>query len=286
MILAHAGEPLQPHDVWTAWQLDPVVVLGLAVLLWLHRRGRRPDDHRRDRAFVAAVIVVAAALVSPLEALSGSLASAHMVQHVLLIAVAAPLFAWSAPGPALLRGMPAAVRRAPGRLRRRLGIRPSSWHLPTSAAGVWLLHVVVLWTWHSAALYELAVEQPLLHVTEHVLFLGTAVLLWRVAIGRRTAVASYGASVLLVFATGMQAVLLSLLLTFANEAWYDVYADTTAAWGLTPLADQQLAGAIMWIPSGAIHVGIALALVAAWLRTADDAPARPPGRAPLIGGGP
>lgn len=73
----------------------------------------------------------------------------------------------------------------------------------------------------------------------------------------------------------MQSVYLALLLTFADEPWYRGYADTTTAWGLTPLADQQLAGAIMWVPAGVVHVTIAMALLGAWLRTVDGRSSRP-----------
>lgn len=268
LILAHAGTPPAPHDLWTAWNLDPVIIVALVGALWLHRRGRRSDAVHRNRAFVAAIAAIALALVSPLDALSGALASAHMVQHVLLVVVAAPLLAYSSPGGAMLRGAPVAARRVPGGVRRGLRVRASTLRLPTSPALVWLLHVVALWVWHSAVAYDAALGSPVLHAAEHLGFLGTGVLLWRVAIGRRTARASYGASILLVFGTAMQSVFLSFLLTFANEAWYG-YGDATAAWGLTPLADQQLAGAIMWIPAGVVYVVIAMALLSAWLRSAD-----------------
>ncbi|MBW3657522.1 MAG: cytochrome c oxidase assembly protein [Actinobacteria bacterium] len=273
LILAHAGVPLAPHDLWTAWNLDPLIIVALVGALWLHRRGRRRDAVWRNRAFAAAMAAIAIAIVSPLDALSGALASAHMVQHVLLVVVAAPLLAFSSPGGALLRGAPVAARRVPGATRRRLRLRASTLRLPSSPAVVWLLHVVALWVWHSAAAYDAALSSPFLHAAEHLAFLGTGVLLWRVAIGRRTARASYGASVLLVFGTAMQSVFLSFLLTFANEAWYG-YGETTAAWGLTPLADQQLAGAIMWIPAGIVYVVIAMVLLGAWLRS-PDAEAQP-----------
>jgi putative membrane protein len=67
----------------------------------------------------------------------------------------------------------------------------------------------------------------------------------------------------------MQSVLPSVLPTFARTPWYAGYADTTAAWGLDPLADQQLAGAIMWIPAG-VYLAAALALLASWVRAAEE----------------
>jgi cytochrome c oxidase assembly factor CtaG len=74
---------------------------------------------------------------------------------------------------------------------------------------------------------------------------------------------------MLVFTMALQSVFLSVLLVFARTPWYDGYASTTRAWGLEHLADQQLAGAIMWVPAGFVYVAAGLALMAAWLRAAD-----------------
>ena len=99
-------------------------------------------------------------------------------------------------------------------------------------------------------------------------------LFWGVVLGGRAAGrVSNGFGVLLVFAMAMQSVILSMLLTFASSPWYSGYADTTRPWQLDPLADQQLAGVIMWVPAGFVYLGVALALFAAWLNGTEDAPA-------------
>ncbi|HEX2027782.1 MAG TPA: cytochrome c oxidase assembly protein [Nitriliruptorales bacterium] len=273
--LAHAGEPLAPHDLWRTWNVDPVLLVALAAGVWAYRRGRvasaRPTDARRARAFAGALAALAIALISPLEPLSGALASAHMGQHVLLVLVAGPLLAVSAPGSRLLRGSPLAVRRARGAARRRFGLRSSWLHAPSHPATVLLLHVGVLWVWHSAAAYDAALRSDLVHGVEHVTFLVTAVLFWRVvAGGRATRRVPGGAGVLLVFGAAMASVFLSLLLTFANEPWYEGYATTTPAWGLDPLADQHLAGVLMWVPAGAIYVVAALALFVSWIAETEE----------------
>ena len=125
-ILAHPGQPPAPHDLWVAWNLDLVLLLGLLLAAWAYRRGqtggpRRQVDRWRARCFTLALVALGLALVSPLDVASSALASAHMVQHLLLVLVAAPLLAFSAPSGAILRGSPLAVRRASGRWRRRLG---------------------------------------------------------------------------------------------------------------------------------------------------------------------
>jgi putative membrane protein len=274
-ILAHPGQPPAPHDLWSAWNLHPVLLAGLLLAAWAYRRGRtggprRPVDTWRARCFAVALVAIGLALLSPLDALSSALASAHMVQHLLLILVAAPLLALSAPSSAILRGSPLAVRRASGRWRRRLGLTHGNLGVLRHPAAVWLLQVGVLWFWHAAAPYDAALGSEPLHLLEHASFLVTAVLFWHVVIGVRGAArVSNGLGVLLVFAMAMQSVFLSVLLTFARTPWYSGYAATTAPWGLDPLTDQQLAGVIMWIPAGGIYLVVALALLVAWVRVTE-----------------
>lgn len=269
-MLAHAGQPLSPHDLWRGWNLDPVLLAGLLVAVAAFRRGiwttRRRRELWRERCFHAALITISVALVSPLDALSGALASAHMVQHVLLVLVAAPLLALSRPMTTLLHGGPAVLRTVGVRWRRRLGLTRGTLRLLRHPIAVWLLHVATLWFWHASVPYNGAVEHHPLHVLEHATFVITAVLFWRAVIGTRIADrVSHGFGVLLVFAMAMQSVFLSALLTFAAEPWYSVYASTTSPWRLDPLADQQLAGVIMWVPAGLVYLGAALSLLHVWL---------------------
>jgi putative membrane protein len=274
-VLAHPGQPPAPHDLWSAWNLHPVLPGGFLLAGWAYRRGRtggprRPVDTWRARCFTAALVALVLALVSPLDALSSALASAHMVQHLLLLLVAAPLLALSAPSSAILRGSPLAVRRASGRWRRRLGLTHGNLAVLRHPAAAWLLQVGVLWFWHAATPYDAALDNEFLHVLEHASFLVTAVLFWHTVIGVRGAArVSGGLGVLLVFAMAMQSVFLSVLLTFARTPWYSGYARTTASWGLDPLTDQQVAGVIMWIPAGGIYLAAALVLLVTWIRATE-----------------
>jgi putative membrane protein len=278
-ILAHPGQPPAPHDLWGAWNLQPVLLLGLVLAAWAYRRGqtggpRRGVDRRRAWCAVGALVALGVALVSPLEALSGALASAHMVQHLLLLLVAAPLVALGAPASTILRGSPLVVRRAAIRWRRRLGLTHGNLRPLRHPATVWLLAVGTLWFWHAAVPYDAALGNELLHLIEHASFLGTAWLFWRLVIGvRGVGRVPNGVGVLLVFTMAMQSVFLSVLLTFARTPWYSSYATTTRPWGLEPLADQRLAGVIMWIPAGAVYLAAALALLVDWVRRSEhDAP--------------
>jgi cytochrome c oxidase assembly factor CtaG len=197
----------------------------------------------RQRALLGALLVIGVALLSPLEEMSHALASAHMVQHLLLILLAAPLLAIAFPLAAGTRGLS-----------------------PTTA---WLLHTLTIWFWHAPGPYTAAVVNPLLHGVEHLSFLVTALLFWgKLEIGRRQQ--RTGLGILLVFAMTLQSVFLSVLLTFAESPWYWVYEATTQAHGLDPLADQQLAGVIMWVPAGLAYTAIGLAFLVGWIREQDS----------------
>jgi putative membrane protein len=272
VIVAHNGPPA-PADVWSAWHPDPLVVGGLLLLAWAYWRGRsrnRIVDAWPAWCFTGGLVALAVALLSPLDAISGALASAHMVQHLLLTLVAAPLLAASAPAGALLRGGPAAVRSAVTPWRRRLRLTGSATHALRHPGTVWLLHVAMLWLWHTAVLYGAALEHRPVHALEHATFLGTAVLFWRVVVGTRASRVSPGIGVLMVFGMMLQSALLALLLTFARQPWYSGYTTTTRPWGLEQLADQNLAGAIMWVPAGLVYLGVALTLLVGWVRGTEE----------------
>ncbi len=271
-ILAHDAGPLLPHDALAEWNVDPLIVVPLATVGWLFWRGRRPNRDGSGRAFamLAALVILVVALLSPVDAIGHVLLSGHMVQHVLLTAVAAPLIAWAAPGAAILRGTPVPIRRGFVTVRRRSGLDMTVISRLRSPIARWLLLVAALWLWHSSVLYDLAVDNDLAHGLEHVSFLGAAVLFWTVIVGPVRARLAPGTAILAVFTLTLQGIVLSMLMTFSPLVWYESYAERAPGWGLDPLADQQLAGVIMWVPTGFIHAGILLAILLRWLSAIDE----------------
>ena len=211
-------------------------------------------------------IAVVLALGPPLHHAAEELFSAHMVQHLVLITVAAPLLALGLPSAhAVLARLP------PARNTVRRGLRAAGRRIPFGAtrnagtAAAWLLHVVILWAWHTPALYEAAVRAPALHAVEHASLLISAVAFWVVVLRRRPRPLS---AAVYLFAAAAQSTALGALLTLAAQPSYPSHADTAARWGLTPLADQQLAGVIMWVLGGLGYLGTALAVLARVVR--DD----------------
>ena len=273
LLLAHAGPPPTPGELWSAWNLDPLVLLPLLAMGWTYWRGwtalhRRRSDGWRPWGFTLGLLALGVALLSPLDALSSALASAHMTQHMLLMVVAAPLIAASRPLNSILRGIPnlAALQRSGW---PRTGWQASAIRVFRLPLVAWILHASTLWVWHASVPYEAALRIETVHILEHTSFFLTALLFWSALVRvRRSQEMGWGLGVLLVFAMTTQSTILAALMTFARTPWYEAYTDTTRVWGLEHLADQQLAAVIMWIPSGMIYLGAALALMSSWIRQA------------------
>lgn len=267
-VLAHAGEPVAPHEIWGAWNLDAVVLLPVVGLCVLAISSRvRGGTARSAKLLAAAAVGLGVALVSPIDAAADSLASAHMIQHLLLTLVVGPLIAAARPGTAVLRAGPPALRITTRRVRTQLrahGLTASGGSLLGTAAFAFLVVVAGTWMWHAAALYEAALRWSTVHALQHATFLLAGTLLWRVVLrsGHR---GQPGEGLLLLFGVGLQTTLLSALMTFSPQPWYDPYVESAPLWGFDPLTDQQLAGLLMWFPTTLAGLGAAVWLVSRWL---------------------
>lgn len=268
LLRAHDGRPVEPHDVWAAWSRDPLVLIGLVLSLVLYETGRRAMRRAGPAweawSFRAGWLLLAVALASPLHAMGEALFSAHMAQHELLVAVAAPL---------LVLGRPAlvAVWAVPPRWRghvRLLTARPrlrGAWRAITGAGAATLLHGAALWVWHLPVLYRASLRSDLVHALQHASFLGTALLFWWALLAPRARRQQAGAGVAWLFLTAMHTVALGMLLALSTRLWIPDYAATSAPWGVGAVEDQQLAGLLMSVPGTLAYLVAGLALFAAWL---------------------
>jgi putative membrane protein len=265
-------------EAWLAGVAHPTVVVGLLapslIYAWgVHRLWRdaghgRGVTRRQAILFASGIIVLGAALLSPLDVRADDSFSAHMVQHLLIICIAAPLLVLGVPGIAFLWALPRPARATFGRQWGERGPIPRRVlaFLGTPAVA-WMLHALALAFWHVPGPYDWALAHAAAHAAEHCSFLLTACLFWWVVLpGTGSRRLGYGAAVLYVTAMGMVMGIYGAVLTFAPHVWYAPYAARTASGGLTPLADQQLAGVIMWIPTSIVYLGAALWCFAAWLK--------------------
>ena len=277
-LLFHAGHHLEAESVLSWWTWEPVTVLLLTLtgvlyaagLIRLWRRAGVGQGIRRWQAFCFAAgwLALIAALLSPVDALGGILFSAHMVQHELLILVAAPLLVLGRPLAPFLWALPGAARETAGRWSQSPTFA-AGWRLLTAPFTVFVLHGLALWIWHLPSLYQATLDNDFIHALQHLSFFLSSVLFgWSLVHGRFGRL-GYGAAVLYVFLTSLHSGLLGALLTFAPRLWYPIYAARTSRWGLSPLEDQQLAGLIMWIPAGVLFIVLGLGLFAAWLGEAE-----------------
>jgi cytochrome c oxidase assembly factor CtaG len=260
------GHGALEHEVLGSWALDPVaIVVGTGVVA-AYLLGWRPSEGRGHRAaFVAGVVALVLADVSPIHVAAEASLTWHMVQHLVIVGLAAPLIAWSTPGAALLRGIGLGATRSLTSARRRAGLSVERMRRLRHPIVRWFVFVLVFWGWHASRLYSLAVENELVHALEHATFVGASVFVWSCVVGpaRASGRAEPATRVLVVFLLGLQGVLLSALMIFSPTPWYDVYA------GADALGDQHLAGVLMWLPLGVLYTVTGIWAVMAWLGPDD-----------------
>lgn len=239
----YCGAPPNPADLWSRWNLDPVLIAALAAAFAVHAvatRGMSAASFGRRACFYFGWALGGLALVSPLCALSVSLFSARIAQHMVLETLVAPLVA--------------------------LGLPPSRGRgaLPAGAA-----FAAALWIWHVPGPYVATFDSNWIYWAMHLSLFGAALWFWREALGarERAMAASVGATL----AVSVAMALLGAVILLAPEPLYAPHVITARAWGLTPLADQQLGAVIMWVPAGLIFVISIMASLAALLRR--EAPA-------------
>jgi cytochrome c oxidase assembly factor CtaG len=238
-------------------------LLGLR-RLWSQAGRGRGVEHAAALAFVLGLAALAAALLPPVHALGRRSFAMHMVEHELLMAVAAPLLVLGRPVAAFMWALPPAQRRGAAAIAAAPRLRRAARFL-SGGLVAFILHALALWAWHVPALFERAMASAALHALQHASFLAAALLYWSSLLARGRG----GAAVLSLFATSLATGLLGALLTLGTVPWYPAYGGAPSPWGLSPLEDQQLAGLLMWVPGGVVYLGAALLLLWRWLRDAE-----------------
>jgi putative membrane protein len=267
----HATDPAPVvPSLWT-WNLEPwlLLLLGLSAVayafglrrLWQQAGSGRGVSRNQAWCFALGWLSLVAALVTPLDPLGSRLFSAHMVQHELLMVVAAPLLVLARPLATWTWALSPAQRRGAGQcFQGRAWTR--FWSTLTDPLFATALHALALWAWHIPAAFDAALQHEALHIAQHLSFLVTGLFFWWAVLGHDPR-GRYGPghSAAYLFVTMMHTGALGALLSLAPTPWYAPYVATTTALGLDPAQDQQLGGLVMWVPAGLAYVVAALAVL-------------------------
>ncbi len=243
-----------PPEDWRRLTFHPSVVIGLVLLGGLYvRLGGLRAPRRRVVSLAASLVVLLAALNGPLHDLSDSyLFSAHMVQHLILTLLFPPLFLYGLPADVVRRILgPPWLRRVSARLVR-----------PVAAAAIFTVPIAL---WHLPLFYEAAMRHHGVHVAQHLVFLATSVVMWWPILSPVPELprASYPAQLLYLFLLGIPMSIVGAMITLADAPLYPFYVEAPRVWGLSPMADQQIGGLMMWVPGGLIFW---LAMTVVWFR--------------------
>jgi putative membrane protein len=251
------------------WRLDVSAVLLACGALYtrgwvrLHRRGHgRLATTARLLACLGSLAVLAIALMSPIDTLQSQFFLAHMVQHLLLMFLAAPLALAGWPLPFVLWGLPGVLRRYTGRLLVRRGPLRRALAAVTPPAVAFGSSTALLWGWHVPTAYNAALEIGWVHDLEHVSFFAAFLVFWWRVVGSPPAPAPLGSNAArlgYLLAGATQSSLLGGLITLSDRVLYTYYLSVPRADGLSPLVDQQIGGAIMWFAGAPVYI-----VAAAW----------------------
>jgi len=277
-VAAHGAAPLplDARTAITAWSLEVHIWLPIVLLALAYRAGVRsvagahpgnPVPRRRALAWYGGLLALFVALQSPIATYDTTLFSAHMVQHLLLTMVVAPLLVLGAPITLLLRVVsPSARKRVVLPILHSRAARVISF--PVVA---WAVFAGVMYGSHFSPLFDAALENVFVHLLEHALYLGAGLLFWWPVVGADPSPwrMPHAARLLYVFLGMPYSSFLALAIYSASGVLYPHYATLQRDWGPTPLADQQLAGGIMWVGGDALFLVAVVAMVATWMRAEE-----------------
>lgn len=249
----------------------PVLALLIAAGLAYGAGVRRIRRHLPVRAlprarpvgFALALLVVAVALIGPIDQRADDRFSVHMVQHVLLVLVAAPLFAFATPITVLVLALPRGARRR----TVTPALRSRAAHVVLSPLFGWAVFVAVLCGSHVPAIYDLAAAHQGIHDLEHLAYLVTSVLFWMPVVGHDLGPArlQYPARVAYLFLAMAVMAALGLLLSTTHHALYPYYVAAARDAGYSALSDQHAGGVIMWTAGMFTVVPVLALVVLAWM---------------------
>ena len=256
-------------SIWFHWHAHPDALIGLAIVQGLYLFGVGPLRQRHGLAesveprqvatFTVGIMVIFVALLSPLHVLSDSyLFSAHMVQHVLLTLVAPPLL----------------ILGTPDWLVRRI-LRPDplfiAARIVTHPIVAIVLFNIIFSLFHMPSLYNVSVTNHLVHIVEHLVFIGTALIMWWPLVSTMPELPRLSYPLQMVYLFGMSVAQIVVFgpVTFSQEPLYQWYVDAPRLWSLTALSDQQIGAVIMKVGGGVLFMTLLIVAFYRWYKSAE-----------------
>ncbi|WP_114226955.1 MULTISPECIES: cytochrome c oxidase assembly protein [Sphingomonas] len=264
------------------WTIEPLAafLLGMSLSLYSTGRWRMSDPQRRAAAppwragcYYAAAATMVVALFSPLDELADRSFAWHMTQHLLLMLAAAPLLALGNTHLVSLFAFPLRLRRLLGlQLTRLPGVRRASSDRRSPLVAT-MLFAAGLWLWHAPRMYDAALDDAALHTLEHLTFLVTSAVFWRMVLHAGDRRLDAGTAVLLSVVAGFQANLLAALIVLAPDPIYSAYS-------LNDPSDQQIGGLLMLVPASLVFLAATVHSIFRLLRSNQRPRSRPAAAAP------
>ena len=280
MHILHGGQLLERASDFQAfislWNFSFSVLICLGSLIALYLWGARRLASRSNLksgvnikkwAFGGSLVALLIALVSPVDVYSNDLFFVHMIQHLILVMVAAPLIRIANPIAEYLWGLPASIRRPIGTLLAKNGAIRAFLYGVTNPLVAWFLFAIVMWVWHIPDIYDKALGSKGIHNFEHLSMFLIGIIFWWPVLGSPVLFKqlTFPLRFLYLFLALMQNVILAAILTYTDTQIYQFYADSPLHWGISNSADQQLGGVLMWLVGSMMFAGITIVLIYMWL---------------------
>ena len=263
LALLHTGATLSP----SRFTVHPSTLIGIATLAALYYWRTRVEARRSIQIGRAKPAIFATALATLFLSLNGwlhdlsdsYLFSAHMVQHLVLALVVAPLLIMATPGWMLrpaLRWRPVAVT--------------ARW--VTNPLRAYAIFNVVMCAWHLPPLYNLALAHHPIHILQHLMFLVAAVLMWWPILSPLPELPrlAYPLQMLYLFLMSIPMSIVAVYIAYADSVLYPAYATAPRVWGISPMQDQLIGGLIMWIPGGLFFFAVISVIFFRWQQRDGD----------------
>ena len=262
-MLLHPDGPASVAGFSVHWS-TVIGIGGLASLYWWRARVEQQRATPGQLvAFSGGLLAMFFALNGPLHDLADyDLFSAHMIQHLVLIFVVAPL---------LVAGTPGWMLRPALRLK---GVGPVARWL-TRPKQAFVIFNLMMVGWHIPYFYNLAMAVHPVHIVEHLMFLAAAVVMWWPFMSPLPELPrlAYPGQMLYCFLLSIPMSIVAIYIAMADHVLYPAYQAAPRVWGLSPLEDQQLGGLIMWIPGGIVFYVVMTIVFFKWAQRGEDSTA-------------